>query len=145
MSKLTETQVAFDKLASLLDQEIRSRSGNVKELEKIREALNVAFYLLGWSQFEHLVREEASAEVDRRATTHLLERHAWEFMRDNIKTLTVRKRLALIFHNDRATRLSLDRDYTVRNEAAHNYKQLPNDAKDVSTWIAKLEGLVDKF
>ncbi len=145
MSKLTDTQAAYDKLTLLLDQEIRKRSGSVKDLERARETLNVAFYLLGWGQFEHLVREEALSEIERQAATHQLERIAWDFMKDNVKTVTVRKRLDIIFHDQRPVREQLDKDYTVRNEAAHNYKHLPKEAQDVSAWLGKLESLVGKF
>jgi hypothetical protein len=33
----------------------------------------------------------------------------------------------------------------VRNDAAHDYKLLPGEAKDISTWLNELEDLVDKF
>jgi hypothetical protein len=39
----------------------------------------------------------------------------------------------------------LDKEYTVRNEAAHDYKLLPKDAREISSWLSKLQGLVDKF
>jgi len=43
---------AYDKIAQLLNQEIRKRGGSTQELERFRETLDVAFYLLGWGQFE---------------------------------------------------------------------------------------------
>jgi hypothetical protein len=52
MSRISETQRAYNKLVELLDQEIRKRKGSAKELERFRQSLDVAFYLLGWGQFE---------------------------------------------------------------------------------------------
>ena len=62
-----------------------------------------------------------------------------------MKNITVRRRLDLIFHANAAVRGSLEKEYTVRNEAAHDYKLLPKEAKDVSVWLEELEDLVDKF
>lgn len=59
--------------------------------------------------------------------------------------MTVRKRLDIIFHSDRSIRKDLDGDYSVRNDAAHNYKLLPREAKDVAQWISGLEEIVGKF
>ena len=67
MSRLLDTCRAYDKLAQLLDQEIRNRSGSIKELERFRETLDVALYLLGWSQFEYLVRQAAKDFVEAKA------------------------------------------------------------------------------
>ncbi len=52
MSRIQETKRAYDKIAQLLNQEIRKRGGSTQELERFRETLDVAFYLLGWGQFE---------------------------------------------------------------------------------------------
>jgi hypothetical protein len=62
-----------------------------------------------------------------------------------VKNFSVRRRLDLIFHESPAARGSLDKEYTVRNEAAHDYKLLPREAKDISVWLGELEELVDKF
>ncbi len=64
MSRLVETQRAYDKLVELLDQEIRKRSGLTKDFQRFRETLDSAFYLLGWAQFEYLVRQEAGDLID---------------------------------------------------------------------------------
>jgi hypothetical protein len=56
MSRLSETQAAYDRIVQLLDQEIRKRSGDTRDLDRYRRILDVAFYLLGWGQFEYLVR-----------------------------------------------------------------------------------------
>lgn len=47
ISRLTETKRAYDKLIALLNQEIRKRSGSTQDLERFRQTLDVAFYLLG--------------------------------------------------------------------------------------------------
>lgn len=145
MSRLIETRRAYDKLVELLDQEIRNRRGSANDLERFRESLDVAFYLLGWGQFEYLVREHATESIELRARTRTVDRHAWLYLEENVKSLSVRRRLDLIFHGDDATRNSLDKEYTVRNDAAHNYRLLPPEAKDVSAWLMKLEDLVGKF
>ena len=145
MSRLQDTKRAYDKLAELLNQEIRKKSGSTKDLEQFRKSLDVAFYLLGWGQFEYLVHKEAEVLIDSKARAHTVEGHAWRYLRDNVKNTTVRGRLDLIFHHDQPTRASLDKEYSVRNDAAHNYKLLPNEAKDLSAWLEKLEELVDKF
>jgi hypothetical protein len=144
MSRLNETKLAYDKLDELLNKEILRRRGSAKELERIRDILNVAFYLLGWAQFEYLVREEANDIIEANARAKTIDGHAWRYLLENMKSVPVRRRLDMIFHADQATRSKLDRDYTVRNEAAHDYKN-PPEAKDVSAWLQALEDLVDKF
>jgi hypothetical protein len=145
MSRIQETKRAYDKLVELLDQEIRKRRGSAKELERFRETLDVAFYLLGWGQFEYLVREEAEERIEGRARAHTVDGLAWRYLKENMKSVPVRRRLDLIFHEDSAARTSLDKEYTVRNEAAHDYRSLPKEARDVSVWLEKLEALVDRF
>lgn len=145
MSRIQETKRAYDKLIDLLDQEIRKRSGSTQELQRFRETLDVAFYLLGWGQFEYLVRKEAEECIDDKARAHTVDGHAWRFLKENVKSFSVRGRLDLIFHDNHAARASLDKEYKVRNEAAHDYKLLPKEAKDVSIWLRELEELVDKF
>jgi hypothetical protein len=145
MSRLTETQRDYDRLIQLIEQEIRKRSGSTKDLARLRETLDVAFYLLGWSQFEYLVRQEAKDLIDEKATGHTMDRHAWRYLQDNLKNVSVRRRLDLIFHQKPAVRARLDRDYELRNEATHNYKMLPKEARDVSAWLADLEALAEQF
>ena len=145
MSRLLDTCRAYDKLAQLLDQEIRNRSGSIKELERFRETLDVALYLLGWSQFEYLVRQAAKDFVEAKARAQTVERHAWQYLKDNLRDVTVRRRLDLIFHENPVARGELDKDYTFRNEAAHNYKMLPKEAKTILPWLQSLEELVEKF
>ncbi len=145
MSRLSEADRAYNRLVQLLNEEIRKRSSSTKDLERCRETLDVAFYLLGWSQFEYLVREEATERIDAKARAQTVERHAWSYLKSNLKNLRVRLWLDLIFHDKPAVRSGLLKDYSVRNEAAHNYKLLPKEAKDVSVWLRSLEELVSKF
>jgi hypothetical protein len=79
------------------------------------------------------------------ARAHTIEGHAWRYLKENLKSLPVRRRLDLIFHTISALRAQLDKDYTVRSEAAHNYKLLPKEAKNVSAWLQNLEDLVSRF
>ena len=144
MSRLQETKRAYDKLAELLDQEIRRRRGSARELERFREILNTAFYVLGWGQFEYLVRNEAEERIDDNARTKTDATHAWNYLKENIKNFSVRHRLEFIFHGKHDLVSALQKDYTVRNEAIHDYK-LPREAKDVSVWLATLEQLIDRF
>ncbi len=145
MSRISETKRAYDKLVELLDQEIRKRSGSTQELERFRQTLDVAFYLLGWGQFEYLVRKEAEERIEGNARAHTLEGHAWRYLKENLKTLPVGRRLDLIFHGKPSVRASLNKEYKVRNEATHDYKLLPREAKDISLWLKELEDLIDKF
>lgn len=145
MSKLTETKRAYDRLTRLLDNEKRVRRGKLKELGDFQKTMDVAFYLLGWAQFEYLVRQESKEIVEQNAASKKLEQHAWKYLHDNIKEYPVRKRLDLIFHEKPNVRLSLDKDYTVRNEAAHDYKKLPASVEDVSEWLQKLMDIVGGF
>jgi hypothetical protein len=144
MSRLQDTKRAYDKISSLLDQEIRKRSGSAQELQRFRQTLDVAFYLLGWGQFEYLVRREAEVKIEENARTRTINSHAWSYLKDNVKNLSVLRRLDLIFHDHPTVRASLDKEYTVRNEAAHDYK-LPNEARDVSEWLERLEALVSQL
>lgn len=145
MSRLTETKRAYDKVRRLLDDELRARTSDAKDIARFQETLDVAFYLLGWAQFEALVRRESKEIVEEKARTKTIDQYAWKYLADEIKEYPVRKRLELIFHTDPEARAQLDKDYTVRNEAAHNYKQLPQNARDISAWVQKLEELVNKF
>jgi hypothetical protein len=145
MSRINETRLAYDKMVELIDQEIRKRSGSTQELERFRKTLDVAFYLLGWGQFEYLVRKEAEDRIEENARRHTVDGHAWRYLKENVKNLPVRRRLDLIFHQDYFVRASLEKEYTVRNEAAHDYKLLPKEAKDISVWLRELEELVEKF
>lgn len=145
MSRLTETKRAYDKLVDLLDQEILKRRGSSKDLEGFRATLDVSFYLLAWSQFEHLVKREAQDLIEQRAAVGNVDARAWKYMLNNVKNVSLRKQLELIFHADHKVLTSLNKDYDVRNDAAHDYKLLPKEARDVSNWIKDLEDLVDKF
>jgi hypothetical protein len=145
MSHIQETKRAYDKLSELLNQEIRKRSGSTQDFERFRQTLDVAFYLLGWGQFEYLVRKEAEERIENQASTHTVDRHAWRYLKANMKNVSVRHRLDLIFHDNHAVRSRLDKEYNVRNEAAHDYKLLPKEAKDVSNWLDTLEKLIDDF
>lgn len=100
---------------------------------------------MGWGQFEYLVRKEAEERIENNARAHTVDGHAWRYLKENVKNIPVRRRLDLIFHDKPAVRASLDREYMVRNDAAHDYKLLPGEAKDISTWLNELEDLVDKF
>ena len=135
----------WGRLSKLLDQEIQKRSGSTKDLERFRETLDVAFYLLGRAQFEYLVRKETENRVEDMARSQTIERHAWQYLKRNLRNFPVRGRLDLIFHSDSAARNELDRDYELRNDAAHDYKLLPKEAKDISAWLEGLETLVEKF
>jgi hypothetical protein len=100
--------------------------------------------LLGWAQFEYLVRQEAEELIEEKARCQTIERHAWTYLKKNLKGLPVRLRLDFIFHANHAVRHALEKDYEVRNEAAHNYK-LPVEARDIARWLQALEELVSKF
>jgi hypothetical protein len=145
MSKLIETKRAYDKIASLLDQELLKRGSNANELRRFRDALDVAFYLLGWAQFEYLVRQEADDRIDINARAKTVDGLAWQHMLQNSRSVPIRRRLHIIFHADAKKRSTLDEDYELRNEAAHNYKMLPRKARDISQWLKQLEELVEGF
>lgn len=145
MSKLTDTKLAYDKFADLIDQEIRNRRGSSKELDRFRQTLDVAFYLLGWAQFEYLAKNEAEDRISEQAQAKVISGHAWRYLRENIKGFPLRRKLDLIFHGDQKTLDSLNKDYDLRNDAAHDYKHLPKDARDISDWLHELENLVSKF
>jgi hypothetical protein len=100
---------------------------------------------LGWAQFEYLVRQEAGDLIDEKATVKTVESHAWQYLKQNVKNLKVRLRLDLVFHANHAVLAKLAKDYEVRNEAAHDYKYLPKEARDISDWLRGLEDLVAKF
>jgi hypothetical protein len=92
-----------------------------------------------------LVRQEANDFIDGMARAKTIDGHAWKYLQQNLKNLPVRRRLDLIFHTSPTTREKLHKDYTVRSEAAHDYKMLSREAKDVSGWLENLEDLVEKF
>lgn len=144
MSRLTDTKRAYDRLGKLLDAEILKRKGTARELEQFRVSLDVAFYLLGWAQFEYLVREEANEVIEEKARAKTIDGKAWQYLLGNIRNIPVRRRLDVVFHANQTMLDRLNRDYTVRSEAAHDYK-MPKEARDVSAWLQGLEALVDEF
>ena len=146
MSKLTDTKRAYDAIAKLVDTQILKKGSNMKDLQRFREALDVAFYLLGWARFEHLAREEARGRIEERARAKEVDGRAWKFVQQNFKSsFTLRKKLEVIFHSDGKTLAKLNDDYELRNDAAHNYAMLPKEARDISEWLAGLEDLADGF
>jgi hypothetical protein len=145
MSRLTETQRAYDAISRLVRAEVLKRGSNMQDLQRFREALDVAFYLLGWAQFEHLTREEAHERIGDMARSHTVNAGAWQYIQQNLKGYPLRKKLDVVFHGDAKTLANLNKDYDLRNDAAHNYSRLPSEARDISTWLAGLEELIDKF
>lgn len=145
MSKLTDTKRAYEEIAGLLDQQIRKGGNRAKELERFRDALRAAFYLLGWAQFEHLVRTKAKDIIENQSRSKTIDGHAWRFVSANLKGVRVRDQLDIIFHADQKLRQSLKDDYQVRNDVAHNYKLLPPEAQDIAAWLDDFEKLIDKF
>jgi hypothetical protein len=145
VSKLIETKRAYDLIRELLDQELLAKKGNAQRIRDCQAALDVAFYLLGWAQFEYLVRREAKDRIETSARAKTADGISWRYVLDNIKDFSLRRRLEVIFFSNQSILSSLNRDYDVRNEAAHNYKKLPSEVSDVSAWLQHLEGLVDNF
>lgn len=143
MSKLTDTKKAFDVISKVIDQEIRKKTSSAADLEKSRQVLNVAFYLLGWGQFEYLVRKETESVVEQNARAKGKERHAWLFLKENVKTMTVRQRLEFLFDGKPGLLQKLKKTYEVRNEAAHDNKGLPVEIADLSAWLKDLEDRID--
>ena len=143
MSKLTDTKKAYDVISKIIDQEIRNRTSSAKDLQKSREVLDVAFYLLGWGQFEYLVRKETETTVLENARAKGRERHAWLFLKENVKSMTVRQRLEFLFDGKPDLLAKLKKTYDVRNEAAHDNKGLPVDILDLSSWLEDLEERID--
>ncbi|ABD87043.1 hypothetical protein [Rhodopseudomonas palustris] len=145
MSKLNETKLAFDRVKALLDQQLLEKKGNAQQIRDCQSAVNVAFYLLGWAQFEFLARKEAEERIEADARAKTVDGIGWRYVLDNIKAFSLRRKLEVIFFGDQATLGQLKRDYDIRNEAAHNYKKLPGEVSDVSAWLDHLETLVEKF
>ena len=109
MSRLTETKRAYDMLGKLLDAEVLKRRGSAKELEKFRVSLDVAFYLLGWAQFEYLVRQEATEMIDEKARAKTIDGKAWQYIKENVKNIPVRHRLDMVFHGDQPRAINCTR------------------------------------
>lgn len=145
MSRLTDTKRAYDRIATLLDQEILKKGSNSKDLQRFRESLDVAFYLLAFSQFEYLVKKEAKDVIEQKAAARTVDGRAWQYMALNLKAVPLRKQLDVIFHGNDKLLQSLHKDYDVRNEAAHDYKLLPAEARFISEWVQSLEDLIDNF
>src|ERR1700756_3505968 len=93
MSKLTDTERAYDAVAFLIDQEILKRRSSTSDLKRFHEALDVAFYLLGWAQFEYLVRQEAEELIKQQARTRTVHGVAWQYLLRNTKSVPIRQRL----------------------------------------------------
>jgi len=147
MSRLIETRRAHIRLTELLDQEIRkNRSGSsARELDKFHQTLDAAFYLLGWAQFEHLVRTETNSIIEEQARAQTIGKYAWDYMKQHLADVPVRRRLDLLFHSKPVARNKLHKNYDIRNDITHEYKPLPPEAKDISAWLEHLQDLVDNF
>lgn len=145
MSRLTDTKRAYDRVRALLDKQLLERRGDAQQIRDAQEAVDVAFYLLGWAQFEYVTRKEAEKRIAGEAAAKTVQGTAWRYVLENIKAFSLRRKLEVIFQADAAILASLNKDYDVRNEAAHNYKRLPAEARDVSAWLEGLERLVDRY
>ncbi|MCJ2093980.1 MULTISPECIES: hypothetical protein [unclassified Methylobacterium] len=145
MSKLTETKQAYDRVQGLLRKQLLTQGSDARQIRAAQEAVDTAFYLLGWGQFEYLTRREAERRVDEQAKAKTIHGAAWRYVKQNIKSFSLRKKLEVIFHADQATLASLEEDYERRNETAHDYKKLPKEARDISAWLKELEQLVDRY
>ena len=146
MSNLTDIrQAAYERLRGLLDQEILNRRGEAPTLERYRQWLDTAFYLLAWGNFEYLTRKQTEAVAMEEARSHGRVKHAWSFLLERIKDYSVRKQLDLVFHGRDDVIRTLNKQYTVRNESAHDYRKLPPETKDLPGLIGEWEKLVDEF
>lgn len=145
MSKLTETQKAYDRISDLLAQAILSNKSSANDIKKAQDFLDVAFYLMAWGQFEYLIKNEVKDRVADNARAKGLPGFPWKLLNQNIKQMTIRQMLELIFIADQRTREKLEKDYGVRNASTHDYRMLPTPRVRVSEWIAELEEYVEKF
>ena len=89
------------------------------------------------------MRHEANDLIDDKVRAHTVERHAWQFLKDTLKALPVRRRLDLAFHAAPAIRSQLDRYYELQvlratgttSYAAQHYKSIPQEArKNLAAW-----------
>ncbi|KPF99809.1 hypothetical protein IP86_08360 [Rhodopseudomonas sp. AAP120] len=145
MTKLNETRLAYDRVKALLDQQLLEKKGSAQQIKDCQSAVNAAFYLLGWAQFEFLTRKEAEERIEADARAKTVHGIGWRYVLANIKAFSLRKKLEVIFFADPVTLNQLNRDYDLRNETAHNYKKLPTEVSDVSAWLDHLESLANKF
>ena len=145
MSKLVETKRAYDRVKQLLDRQMLDRGGKAQEVKDAQAAVDVAFYLLGWAQFEFLTRKEAEDRIKGRAAAKTADGTAWRYVNKNIKGFSIREKLEVVFEGNHAALTALNDSYDLRNEAAHNYKKLPSEARDISAWLDQLEQLVDRY
>ena len=145
MSKLNDTRLAYDRVKAMLDQQLLARSSNAQQIRDCQSAVDVAFYLLGWAQFEYLSRKEAEERIEVEAHAKTIHGGAWRYIREHIKSFSVRRKLEVIFFANQSTLNKLYKDYEIRNEAAHNYKKLPAEVSDVSAWLEHLDDLVGNF
>ena len=135
MSKLKDTKQAYDRIKSLLDQQLLNKGNAAQQIRDCQDAVNVAFYLLGWAQFEYLSRKEAEDRIEASARAKSIDGISWKYILENIRAFSVRKRLEVVFFGDKSTLDGLNKDYEVRNEAAHNYKKLPGEVRR-HIWMA---------
>jgi len=141
MSRLIETKRAFDKVTTLLDQEIRKKTSNSKDLENYRAIVEIAFYVLAFGQFEYLVKREAIGIIEENAALKTLDGRAWKIVHQK-GDVPLRKMLELIYHSNQKVLKSLNESYSIRNDSVHGNQLLPKEAKDVTLFIQQLEELV---
>jgi hypothetical protein len=100
---------------------------------------------MAWGQFEYLIKNEVKDRVADNARAKGLLGFSWRLLNQNIKQMTIRQMLELIFIADQHTREKLEKNYGIRNASTHDYRMLPSPRVRVSEWIAELEEYVEKF
>ena len=145
MCRLAATKLAYDHVKGLLDQEILKKKYSAQQVKDWQKSVDLAFYVLGWAQFEHLSRKEAEQRIDVEERAKTVHGAAWRFVSKNIKNFSLRSMLDVIFHAKPKILSKLHRNYDIRNEVVHENGTLPADAQDVSAWLAHLEELVKDF
>lgn len=143
-SRLLETKKAFKSVTRLIDQQIRAKASNSKDLEEYRKIVEVAFYILAFGQFEYLVKKEANGIINAKAGLNTLDGVAWTILKQK-GDVPLRKMLEIIYHADPKKLNSLNDAYTIRNDSVHNNAKLPKEAKDIELFILGLEELVADF
>jgi hypothetical protein len=83
--------------------------------------------------------------VEEKARSQSVEKYAWAYLKQNVRSMAIRLRLDIIFHSNPAVRKQLDKDYEFRNDVAHENGRLPAEASDISAWLVQLENFVDRF
>lgn len=137
MSRLSEIRTSYAAVTAELAR-IRSQSNPARkdEIDIWMRAVDCAFFLLAFGQFERVVTEAAGSLIKEKRRQGDPENRPWLVA----NKLDLRQRLVLLFGERSDEYRKLDKIYDDRNDIAHNGRlQGPVNLKEFLDFVVRLE------